>query len=200
MKKGNVMKLKKTEKRQKIMNAAIKIFANAGYFNSRVSDIAGEAGIADGTIYLYFKSKDDVLAAIFNEAITQFIEIANNELEGISDPVERLEKIAWLHLKNLGSNKDLASVFQIEFRHNIMFMEKLSKTRLDEYFGIIHQAIEEGQKQGKFRKIHPRFAAKLFFGMIDEMVTNWLISPRKYKLEESAPQIVRLFVFGIVNS
>jgi len=194
------MKLKKAEKRQLIMNAAIKIFANAGYFNSRVSDIAKEAGIADGTIYLYFKSKDDVLAAIFDEAITQFIEIATKELSGVKDPIEKLEKIAWLHLKNLGSNKDLASVFQIEFRHNIMFMEKISKTRLDEYFAIIHKAVEEGQKQGIFRGIHPRFAAKLFFGMIDEMVTNWLISPRNYKLEDSASQIVRLFVFGIVKS
>lgn len=194
------MKLKKSEKRNMIMNAAIKVFANSGYFNSRVSDIAKEAGIADGTIYLYFKSKTDVLAAIFNEAITTFINIANDELKDADGPVEKLEKIAWLHLKNLGENKDLASVFQIEFRHNIMFMEKISTTRLDEYFSIIHDAIAEGQNKGLFRDIHPRFASKLFFGMIDEMVTNWLISKRKYKLEDSASQIVKLFVFGIVNS
>jgi len=194
------MKLKKEEKRRQILEAAISVFARNGYFNSRVSEIAREAGVADGTIYIYFKSKEDILSAIFEEALQQFIESAKEELSAIRDPRQRLERIAYLHLKQLGSNRDLASVFQIEFRHNIMFMERFTRTRLRDYFAIIQEAILDGQEQNLFRPINSKFATKLFFGMLDELVTSWLISGKEYQLEDAAKPAAEVFVFGIAQS
>ncbi len=193
------MKLKKEEKRRKIIEAAIKIFAENGYFNSRVSEIAKQAGVADGTIYIYFKSKEELLSAIFDEALNVFVEESRKTLEGITDPIEKLKKIVCLHLKHLGSNRDLAMVFQIEFRHNIVFMERLTKTKLADYFKIFEEVIKEGQEKGLFKDLNPRFCAKYIFGVIDEMVTSWLIANKDYKLERDADILVETFVYGIAK-
>ncbi len=193
------MKLKKEEKKRKIIDAAIKIFARNGYFNSRVSEIAKEAGVADGTIYIYFSSKEELLSAIFDEALQVFVEESKNKLKEIEDPIEKLKKIVCLHLKHLGSNRDLAMVFQIEFRHNIVFMERLTKTRLADYFKIIEGVILEGQQKGLFKELNPRFCAKILFGIIDEMVTSWLIANKNYKLEKDADILVNTFVYGIAK-
>ncbi|BBB33365.1 TetR/AcrR family transcriptional regulator, fatty acid metabolism regulator protein [Thermotomaculum hydrothermale] len=193
------MKLKKEEKKRKIIDAAIKIFARNGYFNSRVSEIAKEAGVADGTIYIYFSSKEELLSAIFDEALQVFVEESKKLLEDIHDPIEKLKKIVFLHLKHLGANRDLAMVFQIEFRHNIVFMERLSKTRLADYFKIIEGVILEGQEKGLFKELNPRFCAKILFGIIDEMVTSWLIANKNYKLEKDADILVNTFVYGIAK-
>ncbi len=197
--KVGVMKLKKEEKKRKIIDAAIKIFARNGYFNSRVSEIAKEAGVADGTIYIYFSSKEELLSAIFDEALQVFVEESKNILKEIKDPIEKLKKIVCLHLKHLGSNRDLAMVFQIEFRHNIVFMERLTKTRLADYFKIIEGVISEGQQKGLFKELNPRFCAKILFGIIDEMVTSWLIANKNYKLEKDADILVNTFVYGIAK-
>src|SRR5947199_533593 len=105
-----------SDKREAILRAAVKIFAQNGYFNSKVSDIAGEAGIADGTVYLYFKSKDEILHSIFDQAMTVFIEEGKRELAAIDRPADRLKKIAELHLERLGADRALAIVFQVEIR------------------------------------------------------------------------------------
>src|SRR6188768_4248813 len=83
-----------TGKREAILRAAIKVFAGKGYFNSKVADIASAAGIADGTVYLYFKSKDEILHSIFDQAMAEFIAQGRNEIAGITNPVERLRQIA----------------------------------------------------------------------------------------------------------
>ncbi len=197
--KGCVMKLKKEEKKRKIIDAAIKIFARNGYFNSRVSEIAKEAGVADGTIYIYFSSKEELLSAIFDEALQVFVEESKKELEQIQDPIEKLREIVYLHLKHLGANRDLAMVFQIEFRHNIVFMERLTKTRLADYFKIIEGVISEGQQKGLFKELNPRFCAKILFGIIDEMITSWLIANKNYRLEKDADILVNTFVYGIAK-
>src|SRR3954447_12373882 len=103
-----------SDKREAILRSAIKVFAGRGYFNSKVADIAGEAGIADGTVYLYFKSKDDILHSIFDRAMAEFIAEGRRELASIDDPIERLRRIAGLHLEKLGADRDMAVVFQIE--------------------------------------------------------------------------------------
>lgn len=194
------MKLKKEEKKNQIIQAAIRTFARNGYFNSRVSEIAKEAGVADGTIYIYFKSKDEILSAIFDEALDKFVQISEDKLKNISDPIKRLETIAFLHLQYLGANRDIATVFQIEFRHNIVFMEKFTRSKLRDYFRIIRETIEDGQEKKMFRKFDPKFGTKLFFGMIDEMVTSWLLSKKEYSLEKAAGSLTHTFVFGIAES
>src|SRR5438128_7915544 len=111
-----------TDKREAILRAAIKVFAGKGYFNSKVADIAGEAGIADGTVYLYFKSKDEILHSIFDRAMAEFIAEGKKELAAIDEPAAKLTRIAELHLEKLGADRDLAVVFQVELRGSTKFM------------------------------------------------------------------------------
>jgi TetR/AcrR family fatty acid metabolism transcriptional regulator len=101
------------DKRESILRAAIKVFAGRGYFSSKVSDIAREAGIADGTVYLYFKSKDEILHSIFDRAMEEFIAEGRRELAVIASPGEKLKRIAELHLEKLGADRDLAVVDKV---------------------------------------------------------------------------------------
>ena len=187
-----------SDKREAILRAAIKVFARKGYFSSKVADIAGEAGIADGTVYLYFKSKDEILHSIFNRAMAEFIEEGRKELEGISDPAERLKKIAELHLEKLGADRDLAIVFQVELRGSTKFMREFSAAGFAEYLDIIRQTIENGQKSGEFRTdLKPVVGAKILYGAIDEMVTNWILSQKSYPLVPMAGEVLKVFLGGL---
>src|SRR5512140_2322810 len=105
---GSSAKAVVTDKREAILRSAIKVFAGRGYFNSKVADIAGEAGIADGTVYLYFKSKDEILHSIFDRAMSEFITEGKRELSVIDAPADRLRRVAKLHLEKLGADRDLA--------------------------------------------------------------------------------------------
>src|SRR5215204_6153788 len=158
------------DKRQAILRAAIKVFAGKGYFNSKVSDIASEAGIADGTVYLYFKSKDEILHSIFDGAMEAFISEGKRELADIPDPAEKLKRIARMHLERLGADRDLAIVFQVELRGSTKFMREFSAAGFAEYLDIIRETIAEGQEQGAFRKdLKPVVCAKILYGALDEM-------------------------------
>ncbi|MFN2500590.1 MAG: TetR/AcrR family transcriptional regulator [Pyrinomonadaceae bacterium] len=186
------------DKRRAILKAAVKVFARNGYFSSKVSDIAAEAGIADGTVYLYFKSKDEILHSIFDRAMEEFISEGKRELDRIKSAKARLARIAELHLEKLGADRDLAVVFQVELRGSIKFMQEFSAAGFAEYLDIIRHTIEEGQKSGEFRDdIKPLVAAKIIYGSVDEMVTNWVLSKKSYPLAPMAPEVVKIFLDGV---
>ncbi len=188
-----------TDKREAILRAAIKVFAQKGYFNSKVADIAAEAGIADGTVYLYFKSKDEILHSVFDRAMAEFIEEGKREIAQISEPSEKLRRIARLHLERLGADRDMAIVFQIELRGSTKFMEEFSAAGFAEYLDIIRQTITEGQNQGVFRKdLKPVICAKILYGALDEMVTNWILSKNDYALAPLADEVLKMFFGGIL--
>lgn len=186
------------DKREAILRAGIKVFASKGFFNSKVADIAGAAGIADGTVYLYFKSKDDILHSIFDRAMTEFIEQGAKELEGLGGPRERLCRIAELHLERLGADRDMAVVFQVELRGSTKFMREFSAAGFHDYLEIIRRTIEDGQRSGLFRHdIKPIVAAKILYGALDEMVTNWILSKKPYPLAPMADAVLKIFLGGI---
>jgi TetR/AcrR family fatty acid metabolism transcriptional regulator len=186
------------EKRDVLLRAAIDTFAARGYFNSQVADVARAAGLAAGTVYLYFRSKDDLLISIFERTMTEAIAEGRGGIEALASAEARLRSIAALHLDRLGRDRALAIVFQIELRQSTKFMERFSATKLREYLGIIRDIISAGQASGEFRKnVNPTFAAKLFFGMLDEMATNWILSKRRYSLVSEADAIADLFVRGL---
>ncbi len=186
------------DKREAILRAAIKVFAGKGYFNSKVADIAGEAGIADGTVYLYFKSKDEILHSIFERAMAEFIAEGKKELAELAAAEERLRRIAELHLERLGADRELAIVFQVELRGSTKFMQEFSAAGFAEYLDIIRQTIEDGQKSGAFRKdLKPVVAAKILYGALDEMVTNWILSNRSYPLAPMAGEVLKIYFGGI---
>lgn len=185
------------DKREAILRAATSVFARKGFFNSKVADIAAAAGIADGTVYLYFKSKDEILRSIFDRAMSDFIDEGRRELETIEGAVSKLRRIAELHLERLGSDRDLAIVFQVELRGSTKFMQEFSAAGFAEYLDIIKRTIEDGQSSGDFRSdIKSITCAKILYGALDEMVTNWVLSPRSYPLAPMAAEVMKIFLGG----
>jgi TetR/AcrR family transcriptional regulator, fatty acid metabolism regulator protein len=186
------------DKREAILRAATEVFAANGFFQAQVADVARAAGVAAGTVYLYFRSKDDLLVSLFERTMRDAIADGRAVLEGIEDPRERLMRIARLHLERLGRDRDLAVVFQVELRQSTKFMEQFSSTYLRDYLGLIRETIAEGQRTRTFRAgINPTIAAKVFFGALDEMATNWVLSKRRYSLVSEAAAVVDLFIGGV---
>jgi TetR/AcrR family transcriptional regulator, fatty acid metabolism regulator protein len=185
------------DKREAILRAATDVFSARGFFTAQVADVARAAGVAAGTVYLYFKSKDDLLVSIFEKTMREAIADGRACVAPLRDPVEQLRTIARVHLERLGRDRSLAVVFQVELRQSTKFMERFSATLLREYLGIIRGIIVAGQTSGAFRReINATLAAKLFFGGLDEMATNWILSTRRYSLVSQADAIVDLFVHG----
>ena len=186
------------DKREAILRAAIRVFAHNGYFNSKVADIASEAGVADGTVYLYFKSKEEILHSIFDRSVDEAVAEARKQLTAISDARDKLRQIALLHLERLGADRDLAVVFQVELRGSTKFMEEFSAAGFAEYLELIRSTFEEGQRTGVFRAdLNAKVVAKILFGALDEMATNWILSKRRYKLAPMADQVLDIFLNGV---
>ncbi|MGI8544283.1 MAG: TetR/AcrR family transcriptional regulator [Aridibacter sp.] len=195
---NTIMKNTITDKYEAILRAAIKVFARKGYFNSKVADIAGQAKIADGTVYLYFKSKEDILHSIFDRMMSEFISEGKREIAEIEQADKKIKRIAELHLEKLGADRDLAVVFQVQLRGSIKFMREFSAAGFAEYLDIIKSAFEEGQNQKIFRKdINATVCSKILFGALDEMVTNWILSKKKYELAPLADEVVKVFFGGV---
>ena len=184
-------------KRDAILRAAIDVFAERGFFNAQVADVARVAGVAAGTVYLYFKGKDDLLVSIFERSMREGLTTGRAAVAGLQDPRERLLRLARAHLARLGHDRNLAIVFQVELRQSTKFMERLSATLLRDYLGLIREAIADGQREGLFRAdVKATVAAKMLFGALDEMATNWILSRRRYSLEADADAVVDVFVNG----
>jgi TetR/AcrR family fatty acid metabolism transcriptional regulator len=186
------------DKRTAILDAATAVFARRGFFGAQVADVAKAAGIAAGTVYLYFRSKDEILTSIFDRTMQEAIGEGRAALADVDDPVDRLRQIARMHLARLGRDRNLAIVFQVELRQTTKFMEQFSTTGLRDYLAVIQQTIEDGQKRGRLRKsVNARIASKVFFGALDEMATNWVLSHRRYALADQADDVVDILVCGL---
>src|SRR5207248_2458715 len=135
--------------------------------------------------------------ALFERGMRAALEEGRAAGAKLRDPRERLRSFARLHLRRLGRDRNLAIVFQVELRQSTKFMERFSSTLLRDYLGLIREAIEDGQRDGVFRSdIKPTVAAKILFGALDEMATNWILSRRRYSLEAEADVVVDLFLNG----
>jgi TetR/AcrR family fatty acid metabolism transcriptional regulator len=186
------------DKRDAILRAAIQVYARRGFFNAQVADVARVAGVAAGTVYLYFRSKDHLLSSIFEKTMREAIDEGQATLTGVGEPVARLREIARLHLDRLGHDREMAVVFQVELRQSVKFMERFSSTLLQDYLHIIHDTIAQGQADGSLRAdISPTVAAKIFFGALDEMAKNWILSHRRYSLVSEADTVVDVFLNGV---
>ncbi len=191
----------RSDKHEAIQRAAIRVFARRGFFAAQVADVAREAGVAAGTVYLYFRSKDDLLTSIFERTMRTWIAEGRTAVAAEPGPIEQLRAIARLHLDRLGRDRDLAVVFQVELRQSTKHMELFSATRLREYLGIIRGVIADGQAAGVLRPgVNPTIAAKVLFGALDEMATNWMLSRRRYSLQAEADAVVDVLVGGLAAS
>ena len=190
---------RKRDKRRLILEAAVTVFAEKGFHKSRVSDVARAGGVADGTIYLYFKSKDAILIAIFEEAMGEMIAGVQAAMADTSDPFERLRRFAVFHMGNVEQQRETAKVLQVELRLSNTFMKEYKPMALQQYLDLIGDAIVAGQEQGLVRAdVNPIIARRAFIGALDEIAMQWILTPRaRYGLTESAEQIADLFVRGL---
>lgn len=184
-----------------ILNAAKQVFAMEGFYNSKVSEIAREAHVADGTIYLYFKNKDDILISLFEEELTRIIKSQKADLEKIEDPREKLIKFCDNHLSIAESDRALAEVMQVELRQSNKFMREYKNKPFLAYLNIIADIIIEGQEKGLFMPdIKHDIAARVIFGSLDELSTYLITAKRKrFDVHEVATMVGNSFLNGLVK-
>lgn len=188
------------EKPQQIIDAAIRVFARNGYYHSRVSDIAREAGIASGTIYLYFKTKDEILVTLFREKMAAWVAHVRAQIAGEPDAVARLRRLVALHFSVLEENPDLAEVVQVELRQGHKFFRGASAHEVSSYFALIQSILEDGMAAGQIRTDVPaKVATKMLFGAMDQMATSWVLGKRAYRLADSADAVATIFLKGVLT-
>jgi TetR/AcrR family transcriptional regulator, fatty acid metabolism regulator protein len=198
--------MKRADKHSKIICAATKVFANKGFFNARISDIAEEAKVADGTIYLYFNNKFDVLISVFEEEIGGLIEQVSKALDLEPDPKKQLEIFAVKHLTTMQKNRYLAEVIQIELRQSAKPIKEYRNNKFSEYIDIVSAIIKAGQAQDIFRAdIKPGIAKRAFFGALDEISRVWTLALdteyteyTEYTVEETISQVKAIFLAGML--
>jgi TetR/AcrR family transcriptional regulator, fatty acid metabolism regulator protein len=193
------MSTRDSGKPQQIIDAAVRVFARTGYYNSRVSDIAREAGIASGTIYLYFKTKDDILVTLFREKMAAWVASVRRDIAAEADPVAKLRRLVALHFSVLEANPDLAEVVQVELRQGHKFFRGASAHEVSAYFALIGGILEEGIASGQIRPDVPvKLATKMLFGAMDQVATSWVLGKRAYRLSDAAEAVAAIFLRGVV--
>lgn len=186
------------EKHFAILEAAIKVFAKHGYHGTRVADIAREAGVADGTVYIYFSNKEDILISLFREMMARFVEGLRLQLKNCKDANEKLMTVISYHLTTLENRPEQARVTQLELRQIDQEINEGISRPLMEYFRLIEEVIEEGLNTGLYRReLNVRTARKVIFGAVDEVVTCWVMSKKPYDLGSLAGPVFNLLVRGL---
>ena len=192
------MRFKAPDKRRRILDSAVKIFAKEGFFKARVSQIAEDAGLAPGTVYLYFKNKEDVLISIFEVRMEDIISRFRTAIMEKEDARSRLECLVRMHLTGFQGDPDLAACFQVELRQSNRFMRESAKSGLQQYLDLIGEIVEQGRKDGSFRKeLSVRLVTHLIFGTLDEVVSTWVMSGMKYNLVSLTDPLIGLFTMGV---
>lgn len=194
--------MKTVDKHNKIILAATKVFAKKGFFNARISDIAKEAKVADGTIYLYFNNKFDILISVLEEEIGKIIEQIKKAIENEPDANNMLKLFVSQHLSAMKNNKNLAEVIHIELRQSNRLVKEYRNNSFKDYINLISEIIQRGQEQKIFRQnIAPGIAKRAFFGALDEVTRVWTDSDgTDYTLEETTEQVLAIFLGGLLIS
>ena len=188
------------EKPQQIIDAAVRVFARNGFYNSRVSDIAREAGIASGTIYLYFKTKDEILVTLFREKMAAFVSALRTEIARERDPEAKIRRLVRLHFEVLEASPDMAEVVQVELRQGQKFFRGASAHEISAYFELIGSILHEGVAGGVFRRDLPvKVATKMLFGAMDQVTTSWVLGKRGYRLADAAEPVANIFLKGVTD-
>ncbi|MGB5704973.1 MAG: TetR/AcrR family transcriptional regulator [Polyangiales bacterium] len=187
------------DKRDRILKAAIKVFAKNGFYATRVSEIAKAAGVADGTIYLYFKNKDDVLITIFQDGIQQLLVILREVATSDESFDQRITQIIELQLGLLEEQRDLAEVITVNLRQSSSLLKQYAAPLFMEYIDVIAGLVREGQKEGAFRKdINPRVVARSLFGALDAILLTWALGEGDpASLRKAASHCASLFLEGL---
>ncbi|TLS52097.1 TetR/AcrR family transcriptional regulator [Paenibacillus antri] len=189
----------KNEKYYAILQGALRTFAEHGFHKSQVSKIAKAAGVADGTIYLYFKRKEDILIALFREKLGELVAKFRASLDERADPVDSLRKLCEIHYDELEKDVDFAVVTQLELRQSSLELRREIGASFKPYIVLIEDIVRRGVESGAFRRdLDVKLTRLLVFGAMDEVVTSWLISGRKYSLRAQAEGTADFFLRGLL--
>lgn len=191
-------KAKSGDKYQRILGAAIKVFAKQGFFQSTVSQIAKEAGVADGTIYLYFKNKDDILVQFFNFKAKQVFDRFRQEVDGADNAVGGLRSLVRRHLSEFQQDRDMARVFQAMSHQNDPMVQEKMKNIRKMYLDLVAEIMARGQDEGTLREdFNPDLVKRFILGAVETAINMWLYSGGKYDLAAMADPLVDLMIRGI---
>jgi TetR/AcrR family transcriptional regulator, fatty acid metabolism regulator protein len=184
-------------KYKQIIDAAVVVIAENGYHQAQVSKIAKQAGVADGTIYLYFKNKESILISLFEEKMGMFTEKIREEIAGKLDAVSKLLMLVKTHFREMASDLNLAIVMQLEVRQTNLDLRIKINEVLKEYLHIIDSILIDGIKEGLFdEQLDVRLARQMIFGTIDEVMTHWVMTGQKQDLESNAERVHQLLIRG----
>ena len=191
---------KNKPKYNQIIEAAVQVIAENGYHASQVSKIAKKAGVADGTIYLYFKNKEDILISVFEEKMGQFINHISDEIKKKDNANDKLYVLIQMHFRQLSEDPHLAVVTQLELRQSNPALRIQINKVLKPYLTVIDSIIQEGIEEKIFRnKLNITLVRQMIFGTLDETVTNWVMKERKYNLVQQALEVHTLLTEGITS-
>ena len=182
-------------KYMQIVDAAVIAIAENGYHQAQVSKIAKQAGVADGTIYLYFKNKEDILISVFQEKMGIFVENLQAIIKSGETASDKLCKMIENHFHVLSSDRHLATVTQLELRQSNKEIRLKINSILKGYLILLDQILIEGMLNGEFNQtMDVRIARQMVFGTIDEITTTWVMNENRYDLLEQAPKVKQLLL------
>ena len=191
-------RVEKNHKYHQILEAAIKVFARQGFHQSTIAQIAKEAGVADGTIYLYFKNKDDILVQFFNYKTKQVFDSFRTEVARADSSLDKLRYLIRRHLEEFQRNREMAVVYQVETHQNSRLAEPQIREMSQMYRDLISEIIEQGQQEGTMRRdLYVGLVKRFIIGAVDEVINTWLHSNGEYDLVSMADPLVDLFINGI---
>lgn len=187
------------DKRRRILDAAVSVFAQHGFYNAKVSQIAKEAGVADGTIYLYFKNKEDILIQVFIDAMDEILRRQEEAIGQVSDPIDRLRTFIRVHFASVAESRAMAEVITVELRQSSKFMRNTDMKPFGRYLSMIARIVDDGVRTGVFaRGSDPRLIARAVFGAVDELALEWAMSDRNASLDEAGNRVADLFLGGLL--
>ncbi len=185
-------------KYKQIIDAAVIAIAENGYHQAQVSKIAKQAGVADGTIYLYFKNKEDILISVFQEKMGVFVDNLQDIIKNGSSSSEKLAQMIENHFKVLSDDRHLATVTQLELRQSNKEVRLKINAILKEYLKLLDEILIEGMLSGEFNPtMDVRLARQMVFGTIDEITTTWVMNEYRYDLLALSSKVTQLVLNGL---
>ena len=185
-------------KYKQIIDAAVIAIAQNGYHQAQVSKIAKQAGVADGTIYLYFKNKEDILISVFEEKMSLFIENLQDIIKKETSSAEKLKLMIENHLTVLSNDHHLATVTQLELRQSNKAIRVKINAVLKGYLQLFDTILLEGIESGEFdANLDVRLTRQMVFGAIDEVSTSWVMNDFRYDLIAVTPKLHKLILGGL---
>jgi AcrR family transcriptional regulator len=186
--------------REEILSAAEKVFAAKGFFPTTMSEIAETAEFGTGTLYKYFKSKEDLYFTLIGEKTDEINRLVKSELLQKTSAIERIKKVLGLQLEFIERNRDFFRIYTSEgSRFEWTVKDELGKgihEKMVTYIHILAEVMNQGIEGGEFRALNPMDLAHALVGIVNSFIFEWLISPQSYPLISKLDTVLEIFLGG----